>query len=88
MEDRWYEDKWYKLYYFIPNALFYSFRRRRSPLEDIPSTLHVEAKLLHAGNCSDPVVFQTKEKSLLVLSPAQIVCMLPLEDKEKEWFNG
>ena len=87
MEDRWYEDKWYKLYYFIPNALFYNLRRSRSPLEDIP-TLNVEAKLLHAGSCYDPVVFQTKEKLLLVLSPAQIVCMLPLKDKEKEWFNG
>ena len=82
MEDRWYEDKWYKLYYFIPNALFYNLRRSRSPLEDIP-TLNVEAKLLHAGSY-DPVVFQTKEKLLLVLSPAQIVCMLPLKDKEKE----
>ena len=85
MQDRWYEDKWYKVYYFIPNALLCNYvrRSRRSLLEDIP-TLNTEAKLLHAGNCSDPVVFQTKEKSLLVLSPAQIVCMLPLEDKEKE----
>ena len=67
MEDRWYEDKWYKVYYFIPNALLCNYvrRSRRSLLEDIP-TLNTEAKLLHAGNCSnDPVVFQTKEKSSL-----------------------
>ena len=86
MQDRWYEDKWYKVYYFIPNALLCNYvrRSRSSLLEDIP-TLNTEAKLIHAGNCSnEPVVFQTKEKLLLVLSPAQIVCMLPLKDKEKE----
>ena len=81
MEDRWYEDKWYKVYYFMPNALY--FRRSRQPLEDVLA-LNVEAKLLHAGSCYDLVVFQTKEKQLLVLSPAQIVCMLPLKDNEKE----
>lgn len=82
MEDRWYEDKWYKVYYFMPNALYFR-RNNRQLLEDV-SALNVEAKLLHAGSCYDPVVFQTKEKQLLVLSPAQIVCMLPLKDKEKE----